>query len=119
MMRGQNGAVLLLIAGLFISGALCFGADAAPFGAAGLQHRQNIAPQQISDSCEWWGTRWQYGSRGYGFYPCWEQAKPLPTVIDPQETPLEAVQAAPVEIPQKCIKRWRDSDGNLHARRVC
>ena len=73
--------------------------------------------QLVEDTCWWWGFRWQYGWRGYGWYPCWDWAKPLPTVVAPEETPPEAV--SPPALPESCVKRWRDDAGNWRARRVC
>jgi hypothetical protein len=79
---------------------------------------QHIAAQKVGDACDWWGTRWQFGWRGYGWYTCWELPKPFPTVIDPEVTPPEAA-APPLVVTKPCVKKWRDSDGNWHARRTC
>ena len=115
-MRSRKGAILSQVLLLFAAGFVSNGVRAVPLGAT---YGHNIALQEISDTCDWWGTRWQYGWRGYGWYLCWEQAKPFPTFIDPQETPAEAVRPAPAAVPQSCIKKRRDNDGKLHARRVC
>lgn len=69
--------------------------------------------QLVEDTCWWWGLRWQYGWRGYGWYACWDWVKPQPTVIAPEAVPEDALTA------QSCVRRWRDSSGNWHARRVC
>jgi len=70
--------------------------------------------QRASDNCWWWGTRWQYGWRGYGWYACWDEAKPTaPTVMAPEAVPESAV------VPESCVKTWRDKSGNLRSRRVC
>jgi hypothetical protein len=69
--------------------------------------------QLVEDTCWWWGTRWQYGWRGYGWYPCWDWPKPQPTVISPEAVPEDALTAQP------CVRSWRDPSGNWHSRRVC
>jgi hypothetical protein len=67
----------------------------------------------VSDTCWWWGTRWQYGWRGYGWYACWDEAKPFPTVVAPEAVPE---QTAP---PESCVKTWRDKSGKRHSRTIC
>jgi hypothetical protein len=66
----------------------------------------------VEDTCWWWGTRWQYGWRGYGWYPCWDWTKPQPTVIAPGEVP-------PGALTDQCVQNWRDAAGNWHARKLC
>src|SRR5215472_10292063 len=118
-MRGRKGAILAAIS-LFLSvWFLPNDARGVKLDTSVLSNRQYIAPQQISDTCDWWGARWQFGWRGYGWYACWEQAKPFPTFVDPQETPPEALPPPPEAAPQGCVKRWRDSEGKPHARRIC
>jgi hypothetical protein len=69
--------------------------------------------QRIEDTCWWWGARWQYGWRGYAWYPCWDWTKPFPNdVVTPEAVPESAVQ-------QACIKRWRDRNGMWHAQYIC
>ena len=67
----------------------------------------------VEDTCWWWGMRWQYGWRGYGWYPCWDWVKPQPTVIAPEEVPVDALKG------QQCVKSWRDPSGDWHTRRIC
>jgi len=67
---------------------------------------------RVEDTCWWWGVRWQYGWRGYGWYPCWDWVKPLPTEVAPEAVPQEAF--APL-----CVQKWRDGEGKWHSRRVC
>ena len=69
--------------------------------------------QLVEDTCWWWGTRWQYGWRGYGWYPCWDWTKPQPTVIAPEEVPADAATT------RGCVQSVRDPSGNVHSRRVC
>jgi hypothetical protein len=69
--------------------------------------------QLVEDTCWWWGTRWQYGWRGYGWYPCWDWTKPQPTVIAPDEVPADAATK------QSCVQSVRDPSGNVRSRRVC
>jgi hypothetical protein len=69
--------------------------------------------QPVSDTCWWWGTRWQYGWRGYGWYTCWDEAKPFPTQISPEAIPQEAL------VPESCVKTWRDRTGKQRSRTVC
>jgi hypothetical protein len=69
--------------------------------------------QRVEDTCWWWGTRWQYGWRGYGWYPCWDWPKPLPNVIAPEAVPDSALTRPP------CVKRWRDGAGIWHAQNTC
>ncbi len=69
--------------------------------------------QLVEDTCWWWGTRWQYGWRGYAWYPCWDWTKPQPTVIAPEVVPEDAPTAP------NCLRRWQDASGNWHLRRVC
>jgi hypothetical protein len=73
--------------------------------------------QRVEDTCWWWGTRWQYGWRGYGWYPCWDWTKPQPNVVAPETVPESAVEQS--EVQESCIKRWRDNAGLWHARRIC
>jgi hypothetical protein len=71
--------------------------------------------QPIEDTCWWWGLRWQYGWRGYGWYPCVDWPKPLlPSAISPEASP--PVDAPP---PETCVQTWRDAAGNTHSRRQC
>src|SRR5215475_9091326 len=69
--------------------------------------------RRIDDTCWWWGLRWQYGWRGYGWYPCWEWPKPAPTVIAPDAVPE---RTSPTEA---CLRVWHDASGYLHRRRIC
>ena len=69
--------------------------------------------QLVEDTCWWWGTRWQYGWRGYAWYPCWDWIKPQPTVIAPEEVPEDTLKTP------RCVQSWRDPSGNLHSRRIC
>jgi hypothetical protein len=69
---------------------------------------------RASDDCWWWGLRWQYGWRGYGWYPCWSAARPLaPEVVAPEAVPPDAVTA------DECLQRWQDNRGKWKTRRVC
>jgi len=69
--------------------------------------------QRVEDTCWWWGTRWQYGWRGYGWYPCWDSPNPSPTVVAPEALP-ESLAGR-----DECIKKSRDSAGMWHAQKVC
>jgi hypothetical protein len=86
--------------------------------AAGLPFRAGLPEsadnlQRVDDACWWWGTRWQYGWRGYGWYPCWDWPKPAPTAIAPEAAP------DPAAITESCERTWRDAGGQQHRRRVC
>lgn len=63
--------------------------------------------QHVEDTCWWWGTRWQYGWRGYGWYPCWDWTKPFPDAVAREAVPESAIM-------RPCIKRWRDDSGKWH-----
>jgi hypothetical protein len=118
MMRSRNGAIISLV--FPIVGACVVSGDVRAVPAEKtIAH--DMALQQVSDTCDWWGTRWQFGWRGYGWYACWDQAKPFPTFVDPHETPPEALPPAveALQMQRNCVKKWRDSDGKLHARRTC
>jgi hypothetical protein len=107
--------------------ALLFSVDAfttvRAFGGpvpAGLGHLgENMDVHRVDDTCWWWGTRWQYGWRGYGWYACWEWPKPQPTAIAPEATPEEALPAVPVVPAKPCVRKWQDSNGNWHSKRDC
>jgi hypothetical protein len=118
MMRSRNGAIISLV--FPIVGACVVSGDVRAVPAEKtIAH--DMALQQVSDTCDWWGTRWQFGWRGYGWYACWDQAKPFPTFVDPHESPPEALPPAveALQMQRNCVKKWRDSDGKLHARRTC
>lgn len=77
-----------------------------------LSKNSDITP--VNDSCLWWGTRWQYGWRGYGWYTCWELPVPAPTVVAPEATPPEVRQQ------QSCVsERRREAAGKKLARPDC
>ena len=78
------------------------------------QDGQNGDLHRVEDTCWWWGTRWQYGWRGYGWYPCWDWTKPQPNVIPPEAVPEDAIVQS-----DSCVKRWRDSTGLWHSRNTC
>jgi len=67
----------------------------------------------IEDTCWWWGTRWQYGWRGYAWYPCFDWTKPFPTTVTPEAVPEDALSA------RKCVQKWQDQSGNWHSRQTC
>ncbi len=68
----------------------------------------------FDEECWWWGVRWQFGWRGYGWYSCWDTAKPVaPQLVAPEAVPPDAVAA------DACWRRWQDNKGNWHKRRVC
>jgi hypothetical protein len=102
----------IILGGIISSGAYCAPLRATPSFVLG--GASDLLP--IDDSCLWWGTRWQYGWRGYGWYGCWEVTTPFPTVIAPEAIPPEAIEPGP---PAQCTKRWRDDGGRWHVRRVC
>ena len=87
-------------------------APAAPAQAQFGPIDQTSNVVRVEDTCWWWATRWQYGWRGYGWYPCWDWVKPLPTEVAPEALPQE-----PPEPP--CVQKWRDDGGRWHSRRVC
>jgi hypothetical protein len=95
----------------------------APNGTAGSaaradQTRPSSSADQTQqpDTCWWWGARWQYGWRGFGWYGCFEQAVPLPVVETLQAgTKVDATATGP----GSCMRRWRDKAGYWRARRVC
>lgn len=88
-------------------------ANAWPAGNAIESPRAFI--QLVDDKCWWWGTRWQYGWRGYGWYACWDEAKPAaPVAIAPETVPDDAVI-----LPEPCLRTWHDKSGNVRSRRVC
>jgi hypothetical protein len=90
-------------------GALRYASAApAPNALRALSHAGHF--QLVEDTCWWWGTRWQYGWRGYGWYPCWDWTKPQPTIIAPEEVPPGALTTG-------CVQTWRDASGALHSRR--
>jgi hypothetical protein len=82
---------------------------------AGNRLSTERAPVQlVGDTCWWWGPRWQYGWRGYGWYTCWDEVKPMaPIAIAPEAIPENAA------LPRSCLRTWRDEAGNLRSRRVC
>jgi hypothetical protein len=87
-------------------------AEAMPYPSNPNAGTINI--QRVDDTCWWWGTRWQFGWRGYGWYSCWEWPKPAPTAIAPEAVPEEALRA-----PDDCVQVWRDAAGHRRWRRVC
>jgi hypothetical protein len=84
---------------------------AVPFRGNVIRSADNL--DRVSDNCWWWGTRWQYGWRGYGWYPCWDWPKPSPTVVAPEAVPN------PASVTESCEKSWRDAAGHRHWRRMC
>jgi hypothetical protein len=94
-------------------------ADAWP-----VRYDTNIRTQHASiqpvgdifgDTCWWWGTRWQYGWRGYGWYACFEQPRPAaPVAIAPESVPQDAIV-----MPDPCLRTWRDKSGKVRSRRIC
>jgi hypothetical protein len=71
---------------------------------------------QQPDTCWWWGARWQYGWRGFGWYGCFEQAAPLP-VVETLQTGTKVDEGATGR--RSCMRRRRDGAGYRHSRRVC
>jgi hypothetical protein len=71
---------------------------------------------QQSDTCWWWGARWQYGWRGFGWYGCFEQAAPLP-VVETLQAGTKVGEGAMGR--RSCMQRRRDEAGYRHPRRVC
>jgi hypothetical protein len=71
---------------------------------------------QQSDTCWWWGARWQYGWRGFGWYGCFEQAAPLP-VVETLQAGIKAGEGATGR--RSCMPRLREEAGYRHSRRVC
>jgi hypothetical protein len=88
-------------------------AFAIPLGGGFSSAGERRDLRLIEDTCWWWGTRWQYGWRGYGWYPCWDWPKPMPSVIAPEAVPQPPLSAEP------CLQSARDSAGHWHSRRVC
>jgi hypothetical protein len=117
-MGSLRGATAVVVAILTAAALLSNNSHAMPPNWLSKLNMQQIALQQVDERCDWWGTRWQFGWRGYGFYACWEQAKPLPSFIEPQKVPPEAQSPVAEELPS-CVKKWRDTDGKWHARRIC
>jgi hypothetical protein len=68
---------------------------------------------RVDDTCWWWATRWQFGWRGYGWYPCWERPGPAPDAIAAEAAPAAT---SPTE---SCARSWRDASGYRHSRRIC
>jgi hypothetical protein len=87
-------------------------AVAMPFALSPKAGADNI--HRVDDTCWWWGTRWHYGSRGYGWYPCWDWLNPTPTAVAPEAVPDEAALAT-----GSCVQTWRDAAGHRHRRRTC
>jgi hypothetical protein len=87
-------------------------AAAMPFALNLNAGAENI--YRVEDTCWWWGTRWHYGWRGYGWYSCWDWPKPGPTVVAPEAVPDEARPAI-----ESCVQAWRDAGGYRHRRRTC
>ena len=94
----------------------------------GFEHMapaRNVQRITESDDCWWWGLRWQYGWRGYGWYPCWSEARPVaPAIVAPQALPPplvvpEAVPPDDAVTADTCVQRWHDRDGHWHTRRIC
>jgi hypothetical protein len=69
--------------------------------------------QLVDDTCWWWGTRWQYGWRGYAWYPCWDWTKPQPTIMAPEDVPQDALTAP------NCVRSRQAPSGDGHSRKVC
>jgi hypothetical protein len=84
---------------------------AVPFHGSLTTSTDNL--ERAGDNCWWWGTRWQYGWRGYGWYPCWDWPKPAPTVVAPEATPDQA------PVTESCEQTWHDAAGRQHWRRMC
>ena len=71
---------------------------------------------QQPDTCWWWGARWQYGWRGFGWYGCFERAAPLP-IVETLQAGTKVDEGATGRRP--CMGRRRDEAGYRHSRRVC
>ncbi len=106
--------------GAFFSLCLCLALLAnlsvgQPVFAAPIQHALVSVnnTHSVSDTCWWWGTRWQYGWRGYGWYTCWDEVRPFPSEIAREAIPQSASEPVP------CAKRRQDSTNKRHTRTVC
>jgi len=104
-----------VLGAIIIVGAWCQRADAWPArGDSNVDGRYAVV-QLAGDTCWWWGPRWQYGWRGYGWYTCLDEAKPAaPVAIAPESVPEDAVV-----MPEPCLRTWRDKSGKLRSRRIC
>src|SRR5215467_16023634 len=97
-MRVGSCIAIGLALGAVLAAAVLDRAAASPFRGGLSRGPDTLRP--VSDTCWWWGTRWQYGWRGYGWYPCWDWPKPAPTVIAPDAVP------DPTSPAEACVRVW-------------
>lgn len=105
--------VALCVAALLSSGVSNSTGFAAPArgGLGSLGQSGDIL--LVEDTCWWWGVRWQYGWRGYAWYPCWDWPKPqIPEAVAPEAMPYGTPPRQP------CSQKSRDTD-NGQSRREC
>jgi len=115
MRIGARQIVIFVLSAIGIIGLYGDRANAWPVHTRVDTPSQHASVELVGDTCWWWGTRWQYGWRGYGWYWCWEQPRPAaPVAIAPESVPESAI----VE-PEPCVRTWRDKSGKLRSRRTC
>ena len=103
----------LCIASAWVLNGLCIERGNA-WPAHGGASIETGSVQFVADTCWWWGTRWQFGWRGYGWYACWDEVKPsAPTAIAPEAVPDGAM------LPESCVRSRRDKSGHLHSHNIC
>ena len=115
-MRAGRVVMSIVTTTVFATAVMAPVARSAPIQAGAERAIRGSDLRRVSDSedCWWWGTRWQYGWRGYGWYLCSDPVKPVaPVVVAPEAVPPDAITT------DACLQRWQDGKGNWHTRRVC
>ena len=95
---------------------LSMGSLAPDQTAGSIARADELRSIRPPDTCWWWGARWQYGWRGYGWYWCFEAPDSLDAAVMPKaQTNAETAATGS----KSCVQRWRDEAGSQRSRRVC